>query len=79
MTERHIMNPYDVVEAVLAKYTSPDGREVCCKGSELRHDLESIIRQLLRQYNDAVEIHHAWLRLQKEYSGKETLTKKIFG
>lgn len=64
----------DIVESVLVKYSSPDGRETCCSKQELKRDLVRIMEGFIRERDSIQEMHDAWLRLQPLNTARRRLS-----
>jgi hypothetical protein len=63
------MNGRQIIEAILHKYTSPDGQEIHCRTIDLKLDLISIFDAVLQAERNTLKMHEAWLRIEKS---KET-------
>jgi hypothetical protein len=55
----------NIVDSILCKYSSGSDDETHCRTSELRRDFTRVIEDLIREKDDAIEMHEAWMRIQR--------------
>jgi len=72
------MDAEEIVESILVKYSSPDGRETCCSKAELKRDLVRIMEGFIRERDSIQEMHDAWLWIQKDREKNKTFMQKLF-
>lgn len=83
MTDQPLNNTVtaeEIVEAVLVKYSSPDGRETCCSKQELKRDLVRIMKGFVRERDSIQQMHDAYLRMGAlEYQDKRPFLQRVLG
>ena len=56
-----------IAESIVWKYSCPKMIETHCSAQDLIRDIESVVKAIMRERDQSMQIHENWLMLQHKY------------